>query len=474
MIQLKKILSLVTVMALAVSTYSFGSSPAYAAGKSKVSININGKRLNTDADPFIRDGRTLVPVRGVFEELGSSVDWQPDSSTVVVKYKNTTINLKVGSKSASVNGSTVVLDVAPEIDGNRTMIPLRFIGENLGMSVQWVPEAGLATITDPQYFNTLPEEIVLGFTTNDYQGDNAPHNSLTKYSSSINSIATFSYQIDSNGGLKLTGQPQTNSVKFANSNGIKPLLLIHNFNNGNFDLNLSHAVLSDASTRKKLIDNILLIMSKEEYSGVNIDIENIYWYNRDNYTSFIKDLKARLAPYGFLTTLSVPAKTYDSYKNNNWSGAFDYPEIGKYADKILLMTYDEHYFGGAPGPVASLPWVEKVLAYASSVIPSKKLLLGIPGYGYDWASTGSKTVTFKNADGLMASTSSKSVWDDNEKSPYFTYTRNGVKHTVWYEDVKSLSNKLPLVEKYNLGGIGIWKLGYDNDRFWEVVNSIMN
>ena len=76
---------------------------------------------------------------------------------------------------------------------------------------------------------------------------------------------------------------------------------------------------------------------------------------------------------------------------------------------VVLMTYDEHYFGGAPGSIASMPWVENVLKYATGTISSKKLLLGIPGYGYDWASTGSKTVTFKNAASLLSSTNASSL-----------------------------------------------------------------
>lgn len=466
---MKKIIALLVLTAVTASLLPTGSPVAYAAGTRGVAVNVNGKRIHTDTAPFIKNGRTLVPLRGVFEELGSTVDWIPQSQTVTVKYKDKNISLQIGNRSATINGSAAFMDVPPVIDNSRTMIPLRFIAESIGMSVQWVPEAGLATITSPDYFSTLPDTTVLGFTTNDYQGDNAPHASLSKYSDNINAIATFSYQVDANGNLKLTGQSQKKSVDFANSNNIKPLVLIHNFNNGTFDKGLSHAVLSDAKKRKKLIDNILVVMSKEEYSGVNIDIENIYWYDRANYTALIKDLKAKLAPYGFLTTVSIPAKTSDTYKSNNWSGAFDYKEIGKYADRILLMTYDEHYFGGAPGPIASYPWVDKVLAYATSIIPSQKLLLGIPGYGYDWSSKGNKAVTFKNVAGMLSSTSSQSLWDSNAKSPYFTYTRDGVTHTVWYEDAQSLSYKLPLVEKYKLGGIGIWKLGYDNDAFWQVI-----
>ena len=113
------------------------------------------------------------------------------------------------------------------------------------------------------------------------------------------------------------------------SNNIKPLLLVHNLVNGKFDGNLAHSVLSNSVTRSHLINNILVTMSQEEYSGVNVDIEDVYYYDRDNYSAFIRELKQCLTPYGFLTTVSIPAKTFDSYNNDSWGGAFDYSAIGQ-------------------------------------------------------------------------------------------------------------------------------------------------
>ena len=462
------------VLAISVLMLALPLNTAFAASTgSGVAINVNGKRIHPDSAPFIKNDRTLVPLRGIFEELGATVDWVPDQHKVIVNYKGKTITVIIGSNTAYINNASAYMDVAPVIDNDRTMIPLRFIAENIGMNVQWVAEAGLATITDPGYLSSLSENMVLGFTTNDYQGDTGPHSSLTRYYENVDAVATFSYTVESNGNLKLTGQSQSNTVAFANSNSIKPLVLIHNFANGTFDKNLAHNLLSSSANRQRLINNILTLMGKQEYSGVNIDIENVPWTDRENYTAFIKALKETLAPYGFLTTVSIPAKTTDTYSGNSWSGAFDYAKIGQYADKIVIMTYDEHYFGGTPGPIASIGWVENVMKYATSVIPSKKVLLGIPAYGYDWASSGSKTVTFKNADGLLSSLNVKSQWDDASKSPYFNYVKDGVSHVVWYENSQSLSYKLPLIAKYNLGGIGIWKLGYDNDAFWNTVKSVL-
>ena len=72
-----------------------------------------------------------------------------------------------------------------------------------------------------------------------------------------------------------------------------------------------------------------------------------------------------LHPVGFEVTIAVPSKARE-LPNDSWSGAFDYAFLSRYADQIMLMTYDEHWSGGTPGPIASISWVEDVIRYALS------------------------------------------------------------------------------------------------------------
>ncbi|MDP4092358.1 MAG: stalk domain-containing protein [Bacillota bacterium] len=444
---------------------------SYASTDNQVYVNVNGQRIYPSTPAFIRNGRTLVPLRGIFEKLGASVEWNANDRSVTVVYKNTTVYLQIDNNSATVNGAGKWMDVAPEIDNNSTMIPLRFISESIGMWVQWIPETRAATVTDPNYFNNQTSGTVLGYTTNDYPGDNGSYSSLSKYHQNMTSIAAFSDYFDTSGNLENIGQSQDNSVALANTDNIKPLLLVCNYSSGNFDIDLAHAVLSNASRRAALEQNILVALSRGAYSGVNIDIEHIYWYDRQYYTSLVKELKQKLTPYGYLTTLSVSAKNMES--NDNWDGAFDYAQIGQYADQITLMTYDEHNPASDAGPVASQPWVDSVLSYASSLMPAKKILLGIPGYGYDWSSSGVKALSYSNIENLIQNNGLQAIWDSSSMTPHLSYSSNGVSHNVWFENGQSLSLKLALVNKYGLGGIAIWKLGYDNDDFWSAIKAVM-
>ncbi|WP_246942775.1 stalk domain-containing protein [Bacillus pinisoli] len=99
-------------------------------------LYINGNILNFDTPSLIKDGRTLVPLRGVFENLGSTITVDANN-VITIKKDNHTIRLKIGSKEAYVNSEKVVLDVPANLINNRTMVPLRFIGESLGAKISW-------------------------------------------------------------------------------------------------------------------------------------------------------------------------------------------------------------------------------------------------------------------------------------------------------------------------------------------------
>ncbi len=322
------------------------------------------------------------------------------------------------------------------------------------------------TPVDPEPVN--PTKTVLGFTTYYYEGDTSSYNSMVSNSSMIDTIATHNYTTDGNGNI--VGLIPNNQITYANDNGITTLAMIAN----NFDGNIAKTLLENPTNRQTLINNILSQLKANNYKGINIDLEGVFYYDRNYYTTFIIELYNALNSQGFTITVSVPAKTSDS-PTNPWSGAYDYAEIGKYADKVVLMTYDEHYPGGSPGSIASINWVENVIKYATSVIPKEKILLGTAAYGYDWSSIGTKAYSISGIYNLASTYGSSILWDSNSQCPYFTYTdSNDIGHTVWFENDKSISYKLDLVNSYDLSGIAIWRLGLENSDYWTTIKDKLN
>ncbi|EJO5346780.1 fibronectin type III domain-containing protein [Clostridium botulinum] len=316
--------------------------------------------------------------------------------------------------------------------------------------------------------STSSSKTVLGFATYYYPRDSSSYNSIVNNSTIINEIATATYTTDALGNI--TGLIPVDQINYANSNKMNTFAMITN----NFDGNIAKTLLESPTNRQNLINNILIQLKANSYKGVNVDIEGIFYYDRSYYTAFMKELYNTLNPEGFVVTASVPAKTYDS-PMNSWSGAFDYAAIANYVDEIVLMTYDEHYPGGTPGPVASISWVENVVNYAVTVIPKEKILLGTAAYGYDWSSNGTKAYSINQIYNLASTYGAEIQWDSLSKCPYFKYTdENGVQHEVWFENATSLNYKLDLVNNSDIAGIGIWRLGLENTDYWTSIKTKFN
>jgi peptide/nickel transport system substrate-binding protein len=103
-----------------------------------------------DVSPVIQDGRTLVPMRAIFEALGAQVYW--DNPDIVRSYRREDVLvLQLGSRIAWVNGPSRQLDVAPIAISGRTMIPLRFVAEALGAKVEWIESTRTVTVQYTPY-----------------------------------------------------------------------------------------------------------------------------------------------------------------------------------------------------------------------------------------------------------------------------------------------------------------------------------
>ena len=312
---------------------------------------------------------------------------------------------------------------------------------------------------------SISKKLVLGFATYYNSEDSSSYNSMATNASTIDEIATHTYITDGYGNIP--GLMPVNQIIYANSNGIKASAMISN----NFDGDIAKILLESSSNRQALINNILNAIKTNGYKGVNIDFEGVYYYHRSYLTTFMRELYSTLNPQGFYVTISVPAKTSDS-PTAPWNGAYDYAALAKYADQVVLMTYDEHYPDGTPGAIASITWVESVIKYAVTVIPKEKLLVGTAAYGYDWSSNETKAYSISGIYDLASTYGAIIKWDSLSQSPYFTYSdATGISHTVWFENAESLNFKLNLVNSYDISGIAIWKLGLENVDYWTSIKT---
>jgi hypothetical protein len=110
-------------------------SPSVARAQQQVSVVVNGQTMSFDQPPIVQSGRVFVPLRGVFEQLGASVVYA--NGQINATGDGRTVSLTIGSTQAVVDGQPQTLDVAPFVVGSRTLVPLRFVAQALGATVNW-------------------------------------------------------------------------------------------------------------------------------------------------------------------------------------------------------------------------------------------------------------------------------------------------------------------------------------------------
>jgi len=137
----------------------FGGIKTEAFASSGISVTYNGKYVAFTQEPVIKDGRTLVPLRAIFEAMGLTVSWNPKTQSVAAYNDEITIGLQIGNNSAVLSSDyygsiDVFLDVEPQIINGSTMVPARFIGESSGADVSWISSTKTVVIsnTGDRYF----------------------------------------------------------------------------------------------------------------------------------------------------------------------------------------------------------------------------------------------------------------------------------------------------------------------------------
>ncbi|MGM0805751.1 MAG: copper amine oxidase N-terminal domain-containing protein [Bacillota bacterium] len=154
---------LISLIALA-----FSSNQAIAA--SPIQVFINGERQVYDQPPVSKDGRTLVPLRGIFETLGATVKWNPDTKAITATSKTTNVKLIIGSNKTVVNDMSKIIDVPAQVINNHTLVPLRFVSEVFGASVSWDAKGNriLITVDGPIYSGKIVNGIKVKYGAHTY------------------------------------------------------------------------------------------------------------------------------------------------------------------------------------------------------------------------------------------------------------------------------------------------------------------
>ncbi|NNJ10341.1 glycoside hydrolase [Chloroflexales bacterium ZM16-3] len=287
----------------------------------------------------------------------------------------------------------------------------------------------------------------------------------------IDDVSPFWYSTDSSG--RLYGNRDDELVRVAHESNVRVLPSIHNVTS---NPGAVVPVLRDPQRRARHIQNIVDEVLAHNYDGIDIDYESLDSSLRDDFSAFMRELAAALHQNGKLLTVAVHAKDTDY---GGLGGFQDWAEIGKHVDQLRIMTYDYHWRGGSPGPVAPAYWIESVTAYARRVVDPAKVLLGIHFYGYDWPPNGSATPRpwsiIQEIIDEQGSTVNfmESNANGRVEESYFSYRSPQGTRQVWFMTKTGLASKIKTVQDLDLAGIAIWQLGYEKPEYWETVRQNM-
>lgn len=279
----------------------------------------------------------------------------------------------------------------------------------------------------------------------------------------LNELLVFSYGFTFEGELVPPWRDDLWMIEQAWENAVRPMMVLTPFSEGAFNNQLVKVVVENEEVQSRLIANVLATIEGRGFAGVDIDFEYILPENRDGYAQFVGRMREALNPEGYQVSVALVPKERAGQPGLLYEG-MDYRALGEEANFVFLMTYEWGYTYSPPMAVAPLNKVRQIVEYALTEIPREKILMGIPNYGYDWTLPYERGVSKARLIGnveavrLAVENNAQIQFAEIAQSPYFTYEKGGVKHEVWFEDVRSIEAKLDLAVEYGLYGVGYWNL----------------
>ena len=197
-----------------------------------------------------------------------------------------------------------------------------------------------------------------------------------------------------------------------------------------------------------------------DFDGLCIDMEYIPARDRENFFTFLRDMKKLIGEK--ILSVCVPARTRTISDD-----IFPYKTIGEIADRVIIMAYDEHWSTSAPGPVASYAWCANVADYALTVIPKEKIVMGLPFYGRTWTEERHAGAWyFSGVNRKMLENGVSKLERDEGGVAKINYIAT-VNVTGYFDDTYSLVKKCRLYEEKKINNISFWRLGQEDKTFWQ-------
>jgi spore germination protein len=275
------------------------------------------------------------------------------------------------------------------------------------------------------------------------------------------------YTITADGSVAKLDNAENSSLRAAMT-GTDIIPTIQNYINGAWAGQAVADIIATAEGRERHAENLTRLVVQNAYDGIDLDYESVPGTARGDFSTFVALLAEKLHGARKQLSVTVHAKTSDS-STRNGPASQDYRAIGAAADTVKLMVYSYSWGSSAAGPIAPIEWLEKCVAFAASQIPARKIIVGLPWYGYDWLGTRGTSVVYSEA---VATAQRNGVAIGHDVNGEATYSYSG--RTVYFQDATSYSRKVAavLAKHPGIGGFAAWRAGAEDPAIWSRVQSL--
>jgi spore germination protein YaaH len=260
-----------------------------------------------------------------------------------------------------------------------------------------------------------------------------------------------------------------------------------------------HRILSSGPQRRALEDRIADLVKEHNFDGIDIDFENKFSKTRPYFSLFLQGLYARMGKKFVYCTIEprTPPSSAFAVIPDKLQYANDYTAINKYCDRVQIMAYDQgavdlrlNAAANAPYvPVADLKWVKKVVEHAAKIISKKKILIGIPTYGYEydliplsqgyryeinWAFNPGYATTLAADLGITPTRNTAGEMSFIYSPTTTPQTASAIpepRRIVWWSDASAINDKIRLARELGVRGVAIFKIdGGGDPALWNVLS----
>lgn len=308
------------------------------------------------------------------------------------------------------------------------------------------------------------------------------HSEIIEFTNnSVNVVSPTCFDMTPNGRLDINGMIDKEFIDEMHAKGIKVTPFLSN----HWGKKRAQAALRNPYP---IIQEVVTAVYEYNLDGVNVDLENLDAKDKDALTNFMRLMREAMPAN---KTVSIAVAANPEKLTKTWIAAYDYKALAEYVDYMVVMTYDEHCYGGAEGPVAGINFVEKSIQAVLEEVSRDKVIMGIPLYGRFWQvgkDVGGEAIVIANVPRLIKKHKLVPKYNEFDQTPFVqlkiyeggtsSYINGRVlepgTYNIYYENENSIRAKLDVVNKYNILGTALWALDNEDADFWTYYKDALN